>query len=145
MNGKVEWPRFLIVSALASILIFVLDITFHTQMASTLYTGYPQRPPAEVTPLMPFLFATYVVQMTIFCYLFLRLYPGRGLGRAVWWGLWGGLFVVIPNMQFFVAIAGTSWTMLWAQVVEGIALMVLVVAVFELGYRPRIRGLAGSS
>src|SRR5665213_1287027 len=113
---KIEWPRFLIVAVLAAILIFVLDLAFHTSMASSLYVGYPQRPSAEVTPLMPFLFATYIVQMTAFCYLFLRLYPERGVGRAVRWGLWGGFFVVIPNMQFFVAIAGTTWAMMGAQV-----------------------------
>lgn len=138
MSSKIEWPRFLIVAALASLLIFVLDVSFHTSVTTTLYVGYPQRPPAETSPLIPFLFATYVVQMTLFCYMFLRLYPERGLGRAAWWGLWGGFFVVIPNMQFFVAIAGTTWTMLAAQVVEGIALMVLLTVVFELAYRPKL-------
>ncbi len=141
MSRKIDWPRFLIVAGLASVLVFVLDISFHRAMGSSLYVGYPRRALEEVTPLLPFLFATYIVQLTIFCFLFLRLYPERGVGRAAWWGAWGGFFVVIPNMQFFVAIAGTTWTMLWVQVVEGMALTVLMTVVFEVAYRPKtVRG-----
>ena len=88
-------------------------------------------------PLLPFLFVTYILQITAFCYLFLRLYPGRGLRKAAWWGIWGGFFVVIPNMQFFVAVDHTKWKMLITQVIEGIVLMVLVTCIFEIAYRPK--------
>ena len=56
------------------------------------------------------------------------------------WGNWGGLFVVVPNMQFFVAVKDTSWTVLWMQVVEGIALCVIMGVLFNLLYRPRQAG-----
>lgn len=55
------------------------------------------------------------------------------MANAVSWGLWGGLFVVLPNMQFFVGVAGTTWTLLLVQIVEAIA-------VFELAYRVPRRG-----
>lgn len=146
MSLRIEWVRFLVVTVLASVMIFVLDIAFHQRLAPVLFgdypaAGYPSRAPAEVMPLIPFLFVTYLLQMTAFCYLFLRLYPGRGLGKALWWGIWGGFFVVIPNMQFFVAVAHTTWSMLIIQVIEGMVLMALLTCVFEIAYRPKARSL----
>jgi hypothetical protein len=79
MGLRVEWPRFLIVTALTSVTIFVADIAFHQTLAPPLFgdypaVGYPSRPKAEIMPLLPFLFFTYIAQITVFCYLFLRLY-----------------------------------------------------------------------
>jgi hypothetical protein len=102
-----------------------------------MYEGYPSRPADQVQALMPFLFLTYVIQLPTFCYLYLRIYRERSLANALWWGAWGGFFVVIPNMQFFVGIPNMGWGLLGMQVVEGIALMLLLMAYFELVYRPR--------
>ncbi|MBS0255271.1 MAG: hypothetical protein JSS36_08710 [Proteobacteria bacterium] len=137
---KPDWPRFLIAGTLCAVLIFVLDILFHGTLAAGIYAGYPQRPMAEIQALFPFLFATYIVQLLMFAWLYLRLYPMRGLGKAAWWGCWGGLFVVIPNMQFFVAVRDTSWFLLGVQVAEGVALCVLMALAFETSYRPRHGG-----
>ena len=141
MSLRVEWTRFLIITVVLSVVIFVLDIAFHTNLAPKILSGYPAEDyPGRkdvTTNLLVFLFATYVVQMPVFCFLFLRLYAQRGLGNAIWWGIWGGFFVVIPNMQFFVAVEHTTWKMLWIQVVEGIFLMTLLTFLFELLYRPK--------
>ncbi len=134
---KLDWPRFLIAGTIGAVVIFVLDIFWHGTIAKDMYIGYPQRPMAEMEALFPFLFGTYIVQLLIFSFLFLRLYPARGYKNAVWWGIWGGLFVVIPNMQFFVAVKDTSWAMLGMQVIEGIALCIMMAALFNLLYRPR--------
>lgn len=144
MSQKIEWPRFLIITVVLSVVIFVLDILFHQHLAPKIFAAYPAadypgRDPADVTPLMPFLFATYVVQMTLFCYLFLKAYPARGVGNAVWLGIWGGFLMVIPNMQFFVVVKNTTWSMLIIQVIEGMALMVLLTVLFELAYKPKSR------
>lgn len=133
----VDRLRFTLVAIGAALLVFVLDVLFHGTLAQDMYAGYPSRPMAEVQALFPFLLLTYLGQLVTFCYMFLRIYPGRGVGKAAWWGLWGGLFVVYPNMQFFVAVRDTSWTLLWTQVVEAIVLCVLAVVAFELLYRPR--------
>ena len=133
----IDKPRFLVAGFLVAVAIFVLDIWFHGTFAANIYAGYPQRPTAEIMALFPFLFATYVVQLMLFCFLFLRLYPRRGLASAAWWGVWGGFFVVIPNMQFFVAIKDTSWAVLGMQVIEGMVLMVLTGLAFEVIYRPK--------
>src|SRR5579863_981512 len=107
MSLRIEWTRFLIITVVLSIVIFVLDIAFHTNLAPKILSGYPAEDyPGRkdvTTNLLVFLFATYVVQIPVFCFMFLRLYAQRGLGNAIWWGIWGGFFVVIPNMQFFVA------------------------------------------
>jgi len=134
--SKSDGLRFFVIAGIAAILVFVLDVLFHGTFARDMYVGYPSRPEAEMRALFPFLFLTYIGQLVTFCYLFLRVYPGRGLGKAVWWGLWGGLFVVYPNMQFFVAVRDTSWTLLWAQVIEAIVLCVVAVVLFEVLYRP---------
>lgn len=131
-----SWVRFLSCSIGAAIFIFVLDIWWHGTLAADMYAGYPQRPMAEIQALFPFLLLTYLVQLPMFAWLFLRLYPQRGMRNAIRWGVWGGFFVVIPNMQFFVAVTDTSWTILGMQVVEGIALCVLMATLFEFIYRP---------
>ena len=141
MFVKVDWLRFLIITVVLSVVIFVLDIAFHTTLAPKIMSGYPapDYPGRQLVtaPLLVFLFVTYVLQMPTFCFLFLRLYPQRGVGMAVWWGIWGGFFVVIPNMQFFVAVDHTTWKMLWIQVIEGMFLMTLLTFLFELIYRPK--------
>lgn len=134
---RIDRPRFLIAGGIVSVVIFVLDIWFHGTFAANMYVGYPQRPMVEMVALMPFLFVTYIVQLMLFCWMFLRMYPQRGLRSAVWWGLWGGFFIVIPNMQFFVAVRDTSWSMLGMQVIEGMVLTVITGIVFELIYRPK--------
>ena len=133
----IDKPRFLIAAGVVSVVIFILDVWFHGTFAANAYVGYPQRPANEIMALFPFLFATYVVQLMLFCFMFLRLYPARGLASAAWWGVWGGFFVVIPNMQFFVAVKDTSWAILGMQLVEGIVLTVLTGVIFELVYRPK--------
>lgn len=143
MGKQFGWGRFLVVALPVSILTFILDVVFHKTAGPALFgnsypaTDYPQRPLAEIMDLFPFLGFTYILQLTMLCFLFLRLYPGRGLGKAAWWGIWGGLFVVIPNMQFFVAVAHTTWTMLIIQMIEAIALCVLAACLFEIAYRPK--------
>jgi hypothetical protein len=142
MTADIPWPRFLITVLLVSILIFLVDLVLQGTLIPALVADYPapdypSRPMAQVQRLFPFLFATYVVQMALFSFLYLRLYPGRGVDKAVRWGLWGGFYVVIPNMQFFVGVAHTTWTMLILQVIAGIVLMVLMAVAFELAYRPK--------
>src|SRR5262249_16881558 len=104
-----DWPRFLIFGVLSAILVFLLDIAFHQHLAQVIFDEYPahdfpQRPSDEAAKLVPWLFLTYLFQLSIFCYLFIRAYPKRGMGSAIWFGLWLGLWVVIPNMQFFVGL-----------------------------------------
>jgi len=42
-------------------------------------------------------------------------------------------------MQFFVVVKNTTWSMLIIQVIEGMALMVLLTVLFELAYKPKSR------
>lgn len=140
MREKTDWTRFLLASLGAAILVFVLDVAWHGTIAHDMYRDYPNRPADQVQSLLPFLFLTYLTQLSAFCYLYLRIYRERNLSTALWWGLWGGFFVVIPNMQFFVGIPHMGWGLLGMQVVEGIALMVLLMAVFHAAYRPRSVG-----
>ena len=41
MGVRIEWARFLIVTALTAIMIFVLDIAFHSTLAAPLFGRYP--------------------------------------------------------------------------------------------------------
>ncbi len=144
MIQKIDWVRFLVAGTSGAVLIFILDIAFHGTLAKDMYAGYPQRPALDMKALFPFLFATYLAQLLMFSFMFLRLYPARGAKNAFWWGTWGGLFVVIPNMQFFVAVKDTSWLLLWTQVVEGVVLCIVMALIFDFLYRPR-NSFAGGS
>ena len=104
-----DWRRFLIFGLLSAILVFVLDIAFHQHLAQVIFDEYPahdfpQRAPEDAMRLIPWLFLTYLFQLSIFCYLFTRVYPLRGMGNAIWFGAWLGVWVLIPNMQFFVGL-----------------------------------------
>ena len=139
---KTDWPRFLMVGAASAVLVFVLDIAFHLHLAQKIFSEYPahdfpQRDPAESAKLMPFLFLTYLLQLGTFCYLFTRVYPRRGMASALWFGAWLGVWVVIPNMQFFVGLDKYTWRMLLIQIPEGAILTVIMMAFFEWGYRPK--------
>jgi hypothetical protein len=137
MNINIQWPRFLVASIIGAILVFVLDVLWHTHAVPDMYVGYPSRPPSEVGPLMPFLFATYIVQLVVFCYLYLRMYPQRNLTNALWWGAWGGFFVVLPNGQFFVGTPDMGWGLLAMQMIEGIVMTMILMGFFQLVYKPK--------
>jgi hypothetical protein len=130
----------LTVSFIGAVLLFVLNTLWHGFIAKTMYAGYPARPADEIRALMPFLFLTHLIQFPVFCYLYLRIYRERSMANALWWGVWGGYFVVLPNEQFFVGIPGMGWSLLGMQVIEGVALLVALMAFFEVAYRPRPRG-----
>jgi hypothetical protein len=140
----VEWTRFLLWGTVSAFLVFALDVPFHKFLAPQLFTeypahDYPQRSAEEISALFPFLFLTYLFQLNFFCYTYLRVYPRRGLGNAIWYGAWLGVWVVIPNMQFFVGLDKYTWHMLAIQVPEGAILTMIMMAFFELAYRPRNR------
>lgn len=137
-----DWLRFLFLEIVSAILVFLLDIGFHQHLAQVIFDEYPahdfpQRAPEDAFKLMPWLFLTYLFQLSIFCYLFLRVYPRRGMGNAIWFGAWLGVWVVIPNMQFFVGLDKYTWHMLIIQVPEGAILTMIMMAFFEWAYRPK--------
>jgi hypothetical protein len=84
-----------------------------------LFTEYPAHDYPSRVPdgaMMGELFATYLYQLSCFCYLFLRIYPQRGLANAPYFGVWLGIWVLIPNMQIFVAEDRYTWHMLAIQI-----------------------------
>ncbi len=140
---RTDWPRFLMVGLAGALLVFVLDLSFHMYLAQKIFDeypahDYPQRAAAESARLMPFLLFTYLFQLTTFAYLFTRVYPRRGMGNAIWFGAWLGVWVVIPNAQFFVGLDKYTWHMLAIQVPEGALLTMMVMAFFEWAYRPKV-------
>ncbi len=139
---RIGWQRFLLWGTASAILVFALDIPFHQFLAPRIFTeypahDYPQRSPEEVGALFPFLLLTYLLQLNFFCFTYLRVYPQRGLISAIWYGAWLGVWVVIPNMQFFVGLDKYTWHMLAIQVPEGAILTMIMMAFFEFVYRPR--------
>ncbi len=144
VSVQTDWRRFLIFGILSAILVFALDIPFHQYLAPRIFSEYPahdfpHRAPEEAQKLVPWLFLTYLFQLSIFCYMFLRVYPKRGMGNAVWFGAWLGVWVVIPNMQFFVGLDKYTWNMLIIQVPEGAILTMIMMVFFEWAYRPKPR------
>jgi hypothetical protein len=132
--------RFILVSLVGAVGIFALDVAWHGYVVRDLYAAYPSRPDDQMRALMPFLFLTFLLQMPTFCYIYLRVYRERTLANALWWGAWGGFFVLTPNMQYFVGIPHMGWGLLAMQVVEGMAMMMILMAYFSLAYRPRALG-----
>ena len=139
---KTDVSRFLMFGALGAILIFALDLPFHAVVAPKLFTEYPahdfpQRPAPDAQALLPWLFLVYLVQLTILCYVYLRACPRRGMTSALWFGAWIGLWIAIPNMQFFVGLDKYTWHMLAIQIPEGMILPMILLAFFEWTYRPK--------
>ena len=138
----VPWGRFIPLGLAMAVLVFVLDLPFHQILAPKIFTEYPahdfpSRKPDTAQLLT--LAATYLFQLSTFCYLFLRVYPRRGFGSALWFGAWWGVWVVIANMQMFVAMDKYTVEMLVIQVPEGAILTTIMMAVFEPSYRALTR------
>jgi hypothetical protein len=144
-----DWVRFIPTAIVVSLVIAMVDLAFHGTVAPRLFPGvyppadYPQRDPAEAASMVPFLLSAYVFQIGLFFYLFLRIYPERGWGNAVWWGIWGSLFLYIPDAQIFVSEDKYTWTMLGIQLIEGVILPLVMILTFELVFRPRAGRVAG--
>ncbi len=140
-----DWVRFIPTAIVVSLVIAMVDLAFHGTVAPRLFPGvyppadYPHRDPTESASMIPFLLTAYVFQIGIFFYLFLRIYPERGWGNAVWWGIWGSLFLYIPDAQIFVSEDKYTWTMLGIQLVEGVVLPLIMILTFQLVFRPRTR------
>ena len=139
--ARVVEARFFVTGAVTAAILFAVDLLFHTVIAPKWFGPYPapdfpERPPEEMQSLMAWLFFTYIVHGLYFFYTYLRACPERGTARAVKYGLWLGLWVLIPNMQFFVGLDKYTWNMLTVQVVGGVLLITLAIVFFELVYRP---------
>jgi hypothetical protein len=136
VNITVQWPRFLLASIVGAVVVFIFALVWHGHVVAGLYEGFPLRPAAERAGLMPFLFLAFLGQLTIFCYMYLRVYPQRSLPNALKFGAWAGFFTMLPNGQYFVGTPGWSWTLLIVMFVQGIAAMMLLMAIFQTIYRP---------
>ncbi len=135
MNITIQWPRFLIASLVGTAMIFAFAMLWHGPAG--LYDGVPLRPAEDMKPLLPFLGLTFLVQFPVFCFLYLRAYPQRSMGNALWFGTWCGLFVVMPNGQFFVGTPNMSYAALIFQMVQGIVSTVVLMAIFQAIYQPK--------
>jgi hypothetical protein len=136
MSITVNWPRFLAVSVLGAILVIAIAVLWHGNIAASMYADFPARPADEVSALFPFLALTFIVQIPMFCYMYLRAYPQRSLNNAMKFGLWAGFFTMMPNGQFWVGTPGVGWDFLFMQIVQGVVTLVLLMIFFQLLYKP---------
>ncbi len=136
MGITVNWPRFWIGSLLATVFVAVVAVVWHGQIAVSMYATYPARPAEQVRALMPFLMFTFLVEIPIFCYMYLRVYPQRSLANAAKFGLWAGAFIMMPNGQFWVGTPGVEWDFLFMQLIQGIVTLILATMLFQAVVRP---------
>jgi hypothetical protein len=116
--------------------VIVVAIAWHGHIAASMYATFPSRPADQAKALLPFLILTFLVQIPIFCYIYLRVYPQRSVNNAAKFGLWGGLFTMMPNGQFWVGTPGVGWDFLIMQIVQGVATLILTTVLFQLIYKP---------
>ena len=136
MGITVNWPRFAIGSLLATMFVAVVAVVWHGHIAASMYATFPARPAEQVQALMPFLMLTFLVEIPIFCYMYLRVYPQRSLRNAATFGLWAGAFIMMPNGQFWVGTPGVEWDFLFMQLVQGVVTLVLATMLFQAVARP---------
>jgi hypothetical protein len=136
MSITVNWPRFLAVSVLGAILVIAIAVVWHGHIAASMYADFPARPADQVAGLFPFLALTFIVQIPIFCYMYLRAYPQRNLTNAIKFGLWAGFFTMMPNGQFWVGTPGVGWDFLIMQIAQGVVTLVLLMIFFQILYKP---------
>jgi len=137
VNIAIQWPRFLIASLVGTVVIFILAVYLNGTVFAGIYEGIPVRPAEDMKALMPFLALTFLVQFPVFCFLYLRCYPQRSMENALWFGAWCGLFVVMPNGQFFVGTPNMGFNVLLVQMVQGVLSTVILMAIFQAIYQPK--------
>ena len=136
MSITVNWPRFLVASLICAILVIAIAIGWHGYIAAPMYADFPLRPADQREGLTWFLVLTFLIQIPIFCYMYLRVYPQRSIANAAKFGLWCGFFTMMPNGQFWVGTPGVGWDFLIMQIVQGVLTMVLVTIIFQAIYNP---------
>lgn len=134
--------RFLVTSVILAVIIFMADVAFHAMAVPNLYEGYPQRSSAgngraDALPVPDLPGPDHHVPVAVHAAL-----SGRRHRQGDLVGPVGGLFVVLPNMQFFVGVASTTWLLLGIQVVEAIVLLIVAGVLFDLVHRRHMTGAA---
>jgi len=137
MNITIAWPRFLIASLIGTVVIFVLAVYLNGTVFAGMYDGIPIRPAEDMKGLMPFLALTFLVEFPLFCFVYLRCYPQRNMTNALWFGMWCGLFTMMPNGQFFVGTPGMGFDLLLVQMAQGIVSTMILMAIFQAIYQPK--------
>jgi hypothetical protein len=135
VNITIQWPRFLVASLIGTAVIFAFAMLWHGPAG--MYDGIPVRPADDMKALLPFLGLTFLVQFPVFCFLYLRAYPQRSMANALWFGAWCGLFIMMPNGQFFVGTPNMGYGVLLTQMAQGIVSTVVLMAIFQAIYQPK--------
>lgn len=136
MGITMNWPRFLVASIVAALFVIVIAIAWHGHFAASMYANFPARSADQVQLLKPFLVLTFLIQIPIFCYMYLRVYPQRSVNNAAKFGLWAGFFTMMPNGQFWVGTPGVGWDFLIMQIVQGTVTLIFTMVLFQLIYKP---------
>jgi hypothetical protein len=136
MGITVNWPRFLVASIVSALFVIIVAIAWHGHFAASMYATFPARPADQLQLLMPFLVLTFLIQIPIFCYMYLRVYPQRSVSNAAKFGLWAGFFTMMPNGQFWVGTPGVDWDFLIMQIVQGVVTLIFTMVLFQLIYKP---------
>ena len=93
MGTNIHWPRFLLASLLSTAFVIVVAVVWHGHIVAPMYADFPSRPADQMQALFPFLILSFLIEIPIFCYMYLRVYPQRSMANAAKFGLWAGVFI----------------------------------------------------
>jgi len=133
----------LVASIVSALFVIVVAVAWHGHFAASMYADFPARPADQVQLLMPFLVLTFLIQIPIFCYMYLRVYQQRSVNNAAKFGLWAGFFTMMPNGQFWVGTPGVGWDFIIMQIVQGTVTLIFTMVLFQLIYKPADESSAG--
>jgi hypothetical protein len=136
MGLTINWTRFAIGAGLATVFVIAVSVLWHGQIAAPMYANYPLRPKDELQDLFPFLMFTFIIQIPILCYLYLRANPQRSIAAAAKFGFWAGLFSLAPTGQFWVGTPGVEWDFLIMQYGQGTVTVLLAILLFQAVVQP---------
>ena len=136
MGTHIQWPRFALAALLSTVFVIVVAFVWHGHVAAPMYADFPSRPADQMKALFPFLVLTFLVEIPVFCYMYLRVYPQRSMANAAKFGLWAGFFILMPNGQFWTGTPGVGWDFLIMEIVQGVVTLILAILLFQAVYRP---------
>jgi ABC-type multidrug transport system permease subunit len=134
MLGKRFWLAFVAVYVVSQVLSFVI----HSVWLDPLYAGLVGvfRSEEEMIPLTWVFFATSMVMVFFFCFIFTRGYENKGIGEGVRYGIYMGLFFMTVQAFDAYVVYPLPYGLILKWFLSGMVSFVVMGTVLAAVYRP---------
>lgn len=133
MNTK----RFVLAVVAVYVALAALGLTFYEYVFAAQFEPFDafMRPEAEMMSMMAWNLSGHLVQVTVFCFIFLKGYENKGVMEGVRYGILIGLYMVSLDVVWYAALPiPLSTLILWA--ILDFIMMIIAGIILAAIYKP---------